>query len=130
MDTLAAVADMLGRRADLRLVIAFGSVARNAATQDSDLDVAVLAERPLAADEKLALIEELAAIGGRPVDLLDLYDLHGPVLGRLLREGRVLLRRDSDDLARLILRAVIDEEDFAPYRRRILETRRQAWTAN
>lgn len=128
--SLDAVSAALQRHAELSVAIAFGSVAKGRQRADSDLDVAVLAGRPLDAAEKLALIEELAGASGRPVDLVDLHGLHGPVLSRLLREGELLLRRDPAALANLSLRAIYDEADFLPYRRRIIEERRRAWTAS
>lgn len=130
MDTLTALSDYFAHRPELLVAIAFGSVVRGDAGHDSDLDAALLADHALSGEEKLALIDELATISGRPVDLLDLYDLHGPVLGRLLREGQVLLRRDNNALAGLYLRALYDEADFLPYRRRILDERRRAWIGN
>jgi hypothetical protein len=64
------------------------------------------------------------------VDLLDLYGLHGPVLTRLILEGVELLRRDAAALAELRLRALYDDADFMPYRRRILDERQRQWTAS
>jgi len=58
---LRAIADALSCHADLRVAIAFGSVARDQAGPDSDLDLAILARKPLTAAERLALIDELAA---------------------------------------------------------------------
>jgi predicted nucleotidyltransferase len=128
---LAAVAATLARHPELAVGILFGSVARNDAGADSDLDVAVAADHALSSAEKLGLLDELALAANRPVDLLDLHQLHGPILSRLLTEGRLVLRRpDSDIYPRLILRAIADEADFLPYRRRILDARRRAWTTN
>ena len=108
----------------------FGS-ATETSTAQSDLDVAVAGARALSADEKMRLIDELALDSNRAIDLVDLHDLHGPLLARLLKNGRIVLRREGDDIyPRLILRAIADEDDFLPYRRRILETRLKAWIGN
>ncbi len=61
------------------LAVLFGSVARNAAGVDSDLDLAVSADRPLDADEKMQLIMDLAEASGRPVDLVDLLTVGEPL---------------------------------------------------
>ncbi|MEE4300225.1 MAG: HepT-like ribonuclease domain-containing protein [Pseudomonadales bacterium] len=78
----------LGRQHGLRLALLFGSAARDALYSDSDLDVAVLATRPLTAEAKRALIEGLARASGRAVDLVDLSTVGEPLLGRILADGR------------------------------------------
>ena len=132
MDTpLAKITDTLARHPELMLGIVFGSTADKTSTTQSDLDIAVAGARALSAEEKLRLIDELALDSNRAIDLVDLHDLHGPLLARLLKNGRIVLRREGDDIyPRLILRAIADEADFLPYRRRILESRRNAWTGN
>jgi len=49
-----------------------------------------------------------------------------PLLGQVLRYGRRVLGSDNEH-ADLILRHVLDQADFMPYRDRILMERRQAW---
>lgn len=129
--SLTRIADTLAQHPELTLGIVFGSIADETATARSDLDIAVAGARALSPDEKLRLIDELALTSRRTIDLVDLHDLHGPLLARLLKSGRLVLRRENDDIyPRLILRAIADEADFLPYRRRLLEARRQAWIGN
>lgn len=108
----------------------FGSVASGTARPTSDLDVAVLAAEPLSADGKTELIEHLARETGRPVDLIDLQATHGPIVGRILREGRRLFCTDTSLYAALLKRWWLDQADWMPYRRRIRETRRDQWIGN
>ena len=56
----------------LRLAIVYGSVARQRARADSDLDMAVLADRPLSAEQRIAIIEAVSQATRRPVDMVDL----------------------------------------------------------
>lgn len=56
----------------VRLALLFGSFGRGEGRSDSDLDLAIAAIYPLTAEEKTVLIENLAVISGRPVDLIDL----------------------------------------------------------
>ncbi len=63
------IAQQLARRPAIKLGILFGSVGRGQARAHSDLDLAVAADRLLEASEKVALIEELAQLTARPVDL-------------------------------------------------------------
>jgi predicted nucleotidyltransferase len=110
----------------IRLAYLFGSSARDAAAADSDLDIAVSAGQPLSRDQRIALIDRLAALVGRPIDLVDLARAGLPILGQVLIHGRRILGGD-DDHARLLVRYLFDAADFLPYRNRILEERRAAW---
>jgi predicted nucleotidyltransferase len=124
---LCAVRDALGQEPHLRLGLVFGSVAKGTARADSDIDVAVLADRPLTASDKIHLIETLAQATGRAVDLIDLATAGHPVLGQVLAHGTRLLGSASVH-ADVATRAVIDAADFLPYVERLLKHRRQAWT--
>ena len=108
----------------------FGSVASETADATSDLDLAVLGPSPLGAEETAALIEQLAQITGRPVDLIDLQATHGPIVGQVLREGTQLFCDDTSRYAELLKRWWFDQADWMPYRRRILKTRRERWIEN
>jgi predicted nucleotidyltransferase len=105
----------------------FGSVARDDAQSTSDLDVAVLGHKPLSAEEKGALIEQLAQTTGRPVDLVDLQSTHGPIVGRILQNGVRLFCDDTALYAGRMKRWWLDQTDWMPYRRRILKERRERW---
>lgn len=116
----------LARHPALKLAIVFGSVARGLARSDSDLDIAVQANHPLSADDKIRLIEDLALATGRPVDLIDLRTVGAPLLGEILREGKHIIG-SHHDMAELALRNIYLNEDFMPYVRRALHTRNQQW---
>ena len=66
----ADVAAGLAGHPAVRLAILYGSVARETAGAESDLDLGVMDLRPLPAAEKVALIEDLARATGRPVDTI------------------------------------------------------------
>ena len=108
------------------LAILFGSLAAGEGRVESDLDLAVEAGRCLTAAEKIALISELAARIGRPVDLVDIHAIGEPLLGQILKHGKRILGSDTQ-YANLIRRHLFDQADFLPYRNRILAERRQAW---
>jgi uncharacterized protein len=133
MHSVAAEAELrnltetLEAESDLLLAIAFGSVPAGAARFDSDIDVGVLARRPLDAERKAELIRALAAATGRPVDLLDLGETGLPLLRTVLRDGRTLFCRDRAARARLVSRMLADVEDFLPLRERLLRERRERW---
>ena len=108
------------------LVVLFGSVASGHQRADSDLDIAVAADRPLTVDEKLTMIGALAERTGRPIDLIDLSGASEPLLGQIVCHGRRVL--GSDTLyGELISRHLFEQADFMPYRTRLLAERRMAW---
>ena len=117
---------VLNRHPEIRLAVLFGSMVTGHAGHDSDVDLAVTRERALVADEKMALMSELAEATGRPIDLIDLCSVGIPLLGQIVKRGRRVLGTD-ESYAALIRRYLFEEADFMPYYRRILSERRAAW---
>ncbi len=121
-----AILAAIGTQPCIALAILFGSLATGKGRAESDLDLAVDAGRRLTCDEKMALISELAARTGRPIDLVDIRSIGEPLLGQILRHGKRIA--GSDTLyGDLIRRHLFDQADYLPYRNRILAERRQAW---
>jgi uncharacterized protein len=112
---------------EIRLAVLFGSLSRGRAQAHSDLDFAVAMARPLASVEKLKLIEGLALVVGRPVDLIDLQSANGLVLTQVLTTGKILRCTDHTLYAELIKKMLFNDADMMPYRRRILAERRKTW---
>lgn len=123
-ERLAAV---LAAQPDIVFATLFGSVAKGTARAESDLDVAVFANAPLTPRRKQRLIQDLAAVSGRPVDLVELRDA-GPVVLASALQGQRMVGRGSAANAALLSRAWVDAADFLPVRERILRQRRNAWT--
>ncbi len=123
---IARILGVLQHHTELELAILFGSLARHAARQHSDVDLGVSSGSPLSAEARIALIDELASATGRPVDLVDLTQAGEPLLGQILTTG-VRLTGSDESHARLLTRHLIEQADFLPYRDRILSERRQAW---
>ena len=63
----------------------------------------------------------------RPVDLGGLSTAGEPTKGQVVRHGRRVLGSSAVH-GRLIYTQLVDQADFGPLRRRILEERRVAWT--
>lgn len=124
---LGRITAFLECQADLQLALVFGSVARGQASATSDLDIAVLSDVPLDAGRIMALMEQLAQISGRPVDLVDLRTAGLPVVRSALFGGKKLLCRSNSAYALLLSRTLVDSADFLPYRERLLKQRRDAW---
>ena len=127
IDQLSRLRKALDDFDEIRLAIVFGSVGRGHATVSSDLDIAILCERPLSSDLKSAIISTLARATGRPIDLVDLSQAGEPLLGEILKNGTRIIARDDSAHAELLRKHLLDAADFLPYRNRILAERRKKW---
>ena len=125
-DLFVDIRQVLNRHPQILLAVLFGSLAKNTAGVESDLDLAVSADRPLETNDKMQLIEELANLTGRPVDLVDLSTVGEPLLGQIIVGGRRILGDDTR-YALLLSKHLFNQADFMPYQRRILRDRRLAW---
>jgi predicted nucleotidyltransferase len=126
MGTDDRIRQVLRQHPRILLAVVFGSLARNAGNFDSDLDLAVSADRPLEAQTKMQLIMDLAEAMGRPVDLVDLSTVGEPLLGQIITGGHRILGND-ERYAALLSMHLFNQVDFLPYQKRILRERRQAW---
>lgn len=125
--TQQQITEALTDFSEIRVAFIFGSFATNRQTPESDLDVAVAFEKPLAASDKISLIDALAIRSGRPVDLVDLQTASGTILREALTHGRLLLCRDRNMYASLILRMWYDTADILPIFRSAQEKRIEAF---
>lgn len=113
----------------LRFAVLFGSIARGTERPESDIDVAVQADKELTVNERLAITEAIALSFNRPVDLVDLRTAGQPLLDQIVGTGIQVIgpRHMWGDL---IYRNIMENEDFVRYQKRILEGRRNAWMNN
>jgi len=125
-NSLHGLREIIERDERMILATVFGSVATGRAQPGSDLDVAVLAARPLDTDDRQAMISQLATATGRPIDLVDLRTA-GVLVTQKALNGRLLFCRDDRAYGELLSRMVTDAEDFLPYLQRLLRARRNAW---
>ena len=123
--TLDAVRDVLLRQPDIELAIVFGSFAQGRRTNSSDIDVAIAARAPVDPQRRLALIDAIASIAGRPVDLVDLHRAGPLVLTQALTRGKRIIKRDPNVLARLLVKMWYLNADLMPLVRMIQDTRRK-----
>jgi hypothetical protein len=83
---LKAAAPELRRRWPIRALGVFGSYARGDIGPDSDVDVLVEFDRPIALSAFLAIERDLCAAAGRPIDLVSRAALNPAVERRALRD--------------------------------------------
>ncbi|MFA5941760.1 MAG: nucleotidyltransferase domain-containing protein [Sinimarinibacterium sp.] len=112
--TQAALREVFADRPYIRAAWVFGSFARGQAREDSDLDVAILPDKPLDGGQKMDLVEALAQRFGRPVDVVDLSVHHGPIAYEAMAKGELVYCPDRDAYAERLRRMLYDQEDFVP----------------
>ncbi len=120
------LSQILENDSEITLAILFGSFATETVHPDSDIDLAIQAKHPLAESKKIQLIEIIAHIFGRPVDLIDLRNAGIPLLGQVIQYGKVL-KDTGQNFTELAIRNVYANEDFLPYIKRSLRARREKW---
>jgi uncharacterized protein len=90
LSVLRAALPDLRQRWPIRSLALFGSIARDEATDASDVDLLVEFERPIDLFAFLALEEALAALAGRRVDLVSRAALKRYMGRRILEEAMPL----------------------------------------
>jgi predicted nucleotidyltransferase len=119
---------LVGR--ELRLAVLFGSGARDALRDDSDLDVGILPRNPaMALSEELALQASLERAAKRAVDLVRLDRASIVLRWRVAREGIVLVADPANEWPRFVARVGIEHGDFAPLYARTAEQFRRRLAA-
>ncbi len=78
---------VLTARFGVRSLAVFGSIARNEATAESDVDLLVEFERPVGLFELFALQDALESLLGRPVDVGTVQSLKPRIRERVLEEA-------------------------------------------
>ena len=109
----------LADREDIHLVILFGSFAKNNATVDSDIDIAIYPLNPLSSAAIQNLSDQLGHATFRPVDLVDLTYTNGSLLRQILRHGKVVFSKHPGTLGALTERLLDWQADFEPLRQAI-----------
>ncbi|WP_156181558.1 nucleotidyltransferase family protein [Halomonas sp. PR-M31] len=80
---------------EIEQIVLFSSLGRGAGRPDSDIVVAVEADRRLTPEQRIAMIEVLAIEFGCPVDLVDLKAAGQPLLTQIVTTGKRLLVSDT-----------------------------------
>ena len=105
--------------ASIKLVILFGSQARGTAGDQSDADVAILADRPLEMEEKAGVAERFAKhlnVSEDKIDVVDLW-MASPLLQHQIACTGKLLEGGEFDFVRFKVLAWKRYQDTAKFRR-------------
>lgn len=106
---------------DVIAVYLFGSMGREEGSAESDLDLALLADRLLDPISRWELQERLATVAGRDVDLVDLRAASSVLRVQVLRDARLLLERDPNARALFEATALSSYAHLNEERRGIIE---------
>ncbi|WJY26824.1 type VII toxin-antitoxin system MntA family adenylyltransferase antitoxin [Sporosarcina trichiuri] len=96
-DNIEYVVAHLEERVNPAFVILFGSYAKGTAHTDSDLDIAYYCEKLLSGYDRMMLANELAAIAGCDVDLVNLRDANTVLAFQIFSTGIKISCRDTDE---------------------------------
>ena len=83
-----ALLDVFGNKLEVSYL--FGSHAAGRATDDSDLDLAVLTNKPMTREEVWEIAQDLAIRLGTEVDLINLMDCNTVLSMQIIKEGKLL----------------------------------------
>lgn len=104
----------IARKYNLKMVVLFGSVAKNRANQNSDIDIAISSFVPLILKKELELRHELQYLFKKEIDLVFLQNAGALLLGQIAKEGKLLFGKKKDfDAFRIY--AIKSYLDFKPY---------------
>jgi predicted nucleotidyltransferase len=118
-ETARAIRSLLASQHGVSLALLFGSVARDAANEQSDIDLAVDGE-----DVDLARISAALSLGlGRETQVVALRDAGVPLLEEILRDGIVVYEHRPYAAARWRSHVLSDMEIDRPWYARM----RDAW---
>ncbi len=115
-DAYRALVEAVAAEHRVRLAYAFGSAAREASGPLSDVDLALLLDRPPTWDEERRLRARLAAVDPR-VDLVILNRAPPALRYEVLTGGRCLLARDEAEQAEFEITSLSRFLDLQPFRR-------------
>jgi len=111
---------------EINLAILFGSCAKGNENFNSDIDIAIKLNKALLENKKTNLVQLIAFTTGRAVDLVDLHNVGEPLLSQIIKYGKVIKGKE-EMFTELAIRNVYANEDFLPYIKRSLQTRRDKW---
>ncbi len=118
IQTLQAVFDPYP---DILLVTLFGSAATGTLRYDSDMDIAVASEQQLTIDRKTEIHMALVDTFNRPIDLIDLNEINGPILRTALCSGNIVIKHSVPLLASMLKKMWYNQADMMPLTTMIME---------
>jgi len=99
---------------NLKLLMLFGSQAKNTATKDSDVDLAFYAVHKV--DEQALLEELMSALNRGDIDLINLFSTHNHIIRyQILSTGNVIFEQSKGLANNMKWQSYFDYCDFKKY---------------
>lgn len=86
-------------------IILFGSFAKDTVREESDIDLAYFSSKQLSSYDRFLLSNELALIGGREVDLVDIKNIDTVFAMQIFAHGIPIYIEDENEYIRQRMRA-------------------------
>ncbi|MBN2860393.1 MAG: nucleotidyltransferase domain-containing protein [Sphaerochaetaceae bacterium] len=99
---------------NIDLCILYGSAARDTLHTGSDIDLAVGSSSGISYSDRFTLSQELTAVVGREVTVLDISSLNGVILQEVLTKGITIKNTDTAFKAELLIQMYEFTEDLLP----------------
>ncbi len=106
---------------EIKIAFLFGSAMRDCLKTDSDIDIAVSADKELDLNCKIKLVMRLSAVLPRNVDLVDLQQVTGMILQQVLCTGSIIKRTSSSLHAELLKKMWFNQADMMPLTKMVLK---------
>ncbi len=108
---------------NINSVYLFGSIVSDRLTKNSDIDVAImLTSGDLSFHEQMSISQELSAVTGKEIDLIDLSRVSVILRNQVLRKGELIFCRDRRLLNQFIVQSNQEYIDFKRIRKPIEES--------
>lgn len=110
-----AIAHQVLTKAAIPLAVVFGSVARQKARADSDIDIAILPpSESWSLAEELALQAELSLALHKEIDLVRLDQASTLLKWQIVRDGQLIFETKEGMWSAVVAEAAIDYMDYEP----------------
>ncbi|MBI4826303.1 MAG: nucleotidyltransferase domain-containing protein [Nitrospirae bacterium] len=112
IDIPGALTEYFRNKEDIFLAFVFGSAASGRLTKESDVDIAVLCRRMPDFHEVLNITGEVSEIVNKEVDVVILNDSSPVIRMQVLKNGRLIKRKDDAIYNNFYVRTVKEYDDL------------------
>ena len=85
----------VSEQSNIHFAILFGSFAKGTSNPNSDIDLAIELDHPLTKEIKIDLLQSLAELTDKYIDLIDLKTVGEPLLNQIIQHGKTTERQQT-----------------------------------
>ena len=119
------ITEIISSMPKIQIATVFGSYAKGCNHADSDVDIAIAADKPIHHKKMMQIKTDLTVALDKDIDLIDLNAVNGLILKEALCSGNLILKKNTLIYANLIRKLIYYQMDMMPYYSRILKIRRE-----